>query len=75
VLLKQFVDDDLGCASYLVGDEAAGVAVVIDPAYAIDQYLEEAAHRSVRLLRVLETTPTPTTFPVMGGSRSSTGYR
>jgi hydroxyacylglutathione hydrolase len=55
VLFKQFVDDDLGCASYLVGDEVAGVAVVIDPAYAIDQYLEEAAHRRVRLLRVLET--------------------
>src|ERR1700693_6471470 len=41
VLFKQFVDDDLGCASYLVGDEHAGVAVLVDPAYAVEQYLDE----------------------------------
>jgi hydroxyacylglutathione hydrolase len=55
VIFTQFVDDDLGCASYLVGDEKAGVAVVVDPAYAIEQYLAEAEHRDVRLVRVLET--------------------
>jgi hydroxyacylglutathione hydrolase len=55
VLFRQFVDDDLGCASYLVGCEACGEAVVVDPAYAIEQYLEEAAHRGVRIVRVLET--------------------
>jgi glyoxylase-like metal-dependent hydrolase (beta-lactamase superfamily II)/rhodanese-related sulfurtransferase len=55
VLFKQFVDDDLGCASYLVGCEACGEAVVVDPAYAIEQYLEEAAHRDARIVRVLET--------------------
>jgi len=37
VLFTQFVDDDLGCASYLIGDEQAGIAVIIDPAYAIEQ--------------------------------------
>ena len=31
VLFRQFVDDDLGCASYLVGDEEAGVAAIVDP--------------------------------------------
>jgi hydroxyacylglutathione hydrolase len=55
VIFTQFVDDDLGCASYVVGDEDAGVAVVVDPAYAIEPYLEEAERRSVRLVRVLET--------------------
>jgi hydroxyacylglutathione hydrolase len=55
VLFRQFVDDDLGCASYLVGDEEAGEAVVVDPAYEIDQYLEEANRRDVRIVRVLET--------------------
>jgi len=55
VLFRQFVDDDLGCASYLVGDEQAGVAVVVDPAYAIEQYLDEAARHEVRLVGVLET--------------------
>ncbi len=55
MLFKQFVDDDLGCASYLVGDEHAGVAVVVDPAYRIEPYLEEAERRGVRLTGVLET--------------------
>jgi glyoxylase-like metal-dependent hydrolase (beta-lactamase superfamily II)/rhodanese-related sulfurtransferase len=55
VLFKQFVDDDLGCGSYIVGDEHAGIAVVVDPAYAIEQYLAECARREVRLVAVLET--------------------
>ena len=55
MLFRQFVDEGLGCASYLVGDEHAGVAVVVDPAYAIEPYLEEAARRRVRIERVLET--------------------
>jgi glyoxylase-like metal-dependent hydrolase (beta-lactamase superfamily II)/rhodanese-related sulfurtransferase len=55
VIFRQFVDDDLGCASYLVGDESAGEAVVVDPAYAIEPYLAEAGHHGVRIVRVLET--------------------
>jgi hydroxyacylglutathione hydrolase len=55
VLFRQFVDEGLGCASYLVGDEHAGVAVLVDPAYAIEPYLEEASRRGVRIERVLET--------------------
>ena len=46
---RQFVDAGLGCASYLVGD--GGEAVVVDPAYAVEQYLEA----DVRLVAVLET--------------------
>ena len=55
MLFKQFVADDLGCASYLVGDEHAGVAVVVDPAYAIEPYVDECARRGIRLVGVLET--------------------
>jgi glyoxylase-like metal-dependent hydrolase (beta-lactamase superfamily II)/rhodanese-related sulfurtransferase len=55
VLFRQFVDDDLGCASYLIGDEEAGEAVVVDPAYAVEPYLEEAEQAGVRIVRVLET--------------------
>jgi hydroxyacylglutathione hydrolase len=55
VLFKQFVDDDLGCASYLIGDEEAGAAVLVDPAYAIEQYLDECERRGVDLVAVLET--------------------
>jgi hydroxyacylglutathione hydrolase len=55
MVFHQFVDDDLGCASYLIGDEEAGVAVVVDPAFAIEPYLDEARRRDLRLTRVLET--------------------
>ena len=55
MLFRQFVDDDLGCASYLVGDEEAGQAVVVDPAYAIEQYLQAATQHKVEIKRVLET--------------------
>jgi hydroxyacylglutathione hydrolase len=55
VLFQQFLDDDLGCASYLVGDEHAGVAVVVDPPYNVEPVLEEAERRGVRLIGVLET--------------------
>jgi glyoxylase-like metal-dependent hydrolase (beta-lactamase superfamily II)/rhodanese-related sulfurtransferase len=55
VLFKQFLDDDLGCASYLVGDEHAGVAVVVDPPYAIGPVLAEAERAGVELTGVLET--------------------
>ena len=55
VFFRQFVDDDLGCASYLIGDQAAAVAVVVDPAYAIEPYIADAERRGVRIVRVLET--------------------
>jgi len=55
VLFRQFVDDDLGCASYLIGDPATGEAFVVDPAYAIEQYLEAAEDEAVRIVGVLET--------------------
>src|SRR5918999_574198 len=31
MIFRQITHDDLGCASYLVGDEDAGVAAVVDP--------------------------------------------
>jgi glyoxylase-like metal-dependent hydrolase (beta-lactamase superfamily II)/rhodanese-related sulfurtransferase len=55
VLFRQFVDDDLGCASYLIGDPATGEAFVVDPAYAIEPYLEAAEDEGVRIVRILET--------------------
>jgi glyoxylase-like metal-dependent hydrolase (beta-lactamase superfamily II)/rhodanese-related sulfurtransferase len=55
VIFRQFVDDDLGCASYLIGDENHGTAAVVDPAYAIKQYLHEAEKHGVTITRVVET--------------------
>ena len=55
MIFTQFVDDALGCASYLVGDPGTGQAVVVDPAFAIEPYVEEAERRDVRIVRVIET--------------------
>jgi hydroxyacylglutathione hydrolase len=55
VLFKQFLNDDLGCATYLVGDEHAGVAVVVDPPYFVEPVIAEAERQNVKLVGVLET--------------------
>ena len=55
MLFRQFVDPDLGCASYLIGSEAAGEAIVVDPAYAIEQYVDEAERHGLKIVRVVET--------------------
>ena len=74
VFFTQFLDDDLGCASYLVGDEDAGEAAVVDPPYAVEPVLEEAERRGVRLVaRRSRRTRTPTTSPGTAGWRSSYG--
>jgi glyoxylase-like metal-dependent hydrolase (beta-lactamase superfamily II)/rhodanese-related sulfurtransferase len=55
MIFRQITHDDLGCASYLVGDEDAGVAAVVDPRFEIDYYLELARYMGVDIEHVLET--------------------
>jgi glyoxylase-like metal-dependent hydrolase (beta-lactamase superfamily II)/rhodanese-related sulfurtransferase len=55
VIFRQFTHDDLGCASYLIGDEDAGVAAVVDPRFEIDDYLLLARYMEVQIEHVLET--------------------
>jgi hydroxyacylglutathione hydrolase len=55
MLLRQVIHEDLGCASYLVGDPAAGVAAVIDPQWDIEPYLRLSRLHGVRIEHVLET--------------------
>jgi glyoxylase-like metal-dependent hydrolase (beta-lactamase superfamily II)/rhodanese-related sulfurtransferase len=55
MIFRQLTHDDLGCASYLVGDEDAGVAAVVDPRLDIDEYLRLARYLGVRIEHVLET--------------------
>ena len=47
--------DDLGCASYLVGDEDAHIAAVVDPKLDIDEYLHLARYMNVSIEHILET--------------------
>ena len=53
MLFRQVTHDDLGCASYLVGDNGAGVAAVIDPRFEIDVYLDLARYTGVRFEHIL----------------------
>jgi hydroxyacylglutathione hydrolase len=55
LIFRQITHDDLGCASYLVGDEEAGVAAVVDPRLAIDEYLRLARYFGVSIEHILET--------------------
>src|SRR5436189_210818 len=53
-----FTQHYLAClshGSYVIGDEATGRAVVVDPRRDIDVYLEEAATRGLTIERVIET--------------------
>ncbi len=55
MIFHQFLNDDLGCACYLVGDEEAGIAVVVDPPFAIEPVVAEAEQRGLRIVRTIET--------------------
>ena len=55
MIFRQLTHDDLGCASYLIGDEKAGVAAVVDPRFHIDEYLELARYMGVNIEHVFET--------------------
>src|SRR6478672_13212447 len=55
MVFRQFLHEDLGCASYVVGDEDAGVAAVVDPRLEIEEYLALARYLDVRIEHVLET--------------------
>jgi glyoxylase-like metal-dependent hydrolase (beta-lactamase superfamily II)/rhodanese-related sulfurtransferase len=55
VIFRQLIHDDLGCASYLIGDEKAGVAAVVDPRFEVDEYLELARYLGVSIEHVFET--------------------
>ena len=55
MIFRQIAHEDLGCASYLVGDEDAGVAAVVDPRLDIGEYLRLARYLGVSIEHILET--------------------
>ena len=55
MFFKQFLRDDLGCASYLVGDTDVGECVVVDPQRDISEYVHTAESHDMRISRVIET--------------------
>ena len=54
MIFRQITHDDLGCASYLIGDDDAGVVAVVDPKLAIDEYLALARYMGVHIEHILE---------------------
>ena len=55
MFFRQVIHEDLGCASYLVGDVDEGVAAVVDPQWDIEPYLRLSRLHGVRIEHVLET--------------------
>lgn len=55
MILKQYYLGCLAHASYLIGDEATGTAVVVDPQRDIDQYIEDAERQNLQIRHVFLT--------------------
>lgn len=55
MLLERIYDEDLSQASYLIGCQATGEAIVIDPRRDIQELLDLAAHHGMRITKVAET--------------------
>ncbi len=55
MFFKQFLREQTGCASYLIGDTAEGVAAVIDPHWFIEDYIEAARAKGLKIIYTLET--------------------
>ncbi|MDR4534535.1 MBL fold metallo-hydrolase [Glutamicibacter sp. PS] len=55
MLLERFYDEDLAQASYLIGCQVRGEAIVVDPRRDIADYLTLAAKHSMRIVAVTET--------------------
>src|SRR4051812_913374 len=73
MIFRQVTHDDLGCASYLIGDEDAGVAAVVDPGCEVDESLELARHMGVSIEHVLETQNPADHVPGHGRLAAATG--
>ncbi len=55
MLLKQYYLDCLAHASYLIGDKQSGTALIVDPQRDVDQYLDDAQERGLKIDRVILT--------------------
>ena len=55
MFFKHFYDTDLAQGSYLIGCQASGEAIVVDPRRDVRVYLDEAAAQGLRIVAVTET--------------------
>ena len=73
MFFRQILDEDLGCASYVIAD--GGEAAVIDPKWEIEAYLALADAGGSRRRRVRRFTCRPTPGSTTSTSRSPTATR
>ena len=55
MILKQYYLGCLAHASYLIADEASGIAIVVDPQRDVQQYIDDANHLGVNIRHVFLT--------------------
>src|SRR5437763_577449 len=55
MFFKQFLRDDLGCASYLIGDPDAGECMVVDPQWDVEDYIDAASRQGMKIRYVVES--------------------
>jgi hydroxyacylglutathione hydrolase len=55
MLFQRIYDEDLAQSSYLIGCQATGDAVVVDPRRDVDTFIASAAHHGLRISAVTET--------------------
>ena len=55
MFVKRFFEPSIAQASYLIGCNANGEAIVIDANRDVDQYIQAAAHEGLRITHVTET--------------------
>src|ERR671918_2747972 len=55
MFFRQILNEDLSCASYLVGDTDSGLAAVVDPQWSIEPYVRLSRLHGVHIEHVLET--------------------
>ena len=56
MIFQQFINEDAGCLSYLIGCSQAGAAVIVDPARdRIDEYIRFGRKKGMKITHILET--------------------
>ena len=55
MIFRQIIQEDLGSAAYLIGDEGSGVAALVDPALQIDEYVRQLRYAGLTLEHIVET--------------------
>src|SRR4051794_40959518 len=73
VIFHQVLNEDLGCASYLLAD--SGEAIVVDPRWDVDVYLGLAERARARIAHVVDTHDHAAHAPGRGRLARRTGAR